>query len=394
MLSPPFRVSCAKCPRAADRSGVSGLLARYDALIASGELRADADQRRAAERLDRLQRELEAGPFKQPWYARLIGTQASVPNPRGVYLWGGVGRGKSMLMDLFHDTLAIERKRRVHFHAFMLDVDRLVAEQRKAQRQDPLIAVALRMGEQVRCLAFDEMVVNSTADAAIMGRFFTALMKSGTVIVTTSNRPPSSLYKDGLNRSLFLPFIELVEREMDVLSLNGPTDYRLERIGGLATWHAPIGDEATAQVREAFFRLTDFDPDDAVHVPSGELDLGGGRTLHVPKSLKGVAVFSFKKLCGANRGAADYLAIAHAYHTVIIVGVPRMGPENRNEAIRFTKLVDALYENRVKLFVTAAAAPEELYRSGDGAFEFERTVSRLNEMQSDEYMALGHGAEG
>jgi cell division protein ZapE len=178
---------------------------------------------------------------------------------------------------------------------------------------------------------------------------------------------------------------------MDVLSLNGPTDYRLDRIGGLATWHSPIGDAATTQVREAFFRLTDFDPDDAAHVPSSELELGDGRTLYVPKSLKGVGVFSFRKLCGDNRGAADYLSIARTYHTVIIVGILRMGPENRNEAIRFTKLIDALYEHRVKLFVTAAAAPEELYQAGDGAFEFERTVSRLNEMQSDAYMALGHG---
>ncbi|MBI1401788.1 MAG: cell division protein ZapE [Porphyrobacter sp.] len=369
-----------------------GLLARYDALIASGELRADADQRAAAERLDRLQRELEAPPPKKGLLARLTGSAAS-PDVRGIYLWGGVGRGKSMLMDLFVETLDIAKKRRVHFHAFMLELDRLITAARKAERQDPLMSVALDMAERVRCLAFDEMVVTNTADAAIMERFFTALMEAGTVIVTTSNRPPRDLYKDGLNRSLFLPFIDLVEARMDVLSLNGPTDYRLERIGGLAMWHAPMGDAATAQVREAFFRLTDFDPDDAAHVPSGTLDLGGGRTLHVPKSLKGVAVFSFKRLCGENRGAADYLAIAQAYHTVIIVGIPRMGPENRNEAIRFTKLIDALYEHRVKLFTTAAAAPEDLYREGDGAFEFERTVSRLNEMQSEAYMALGHGTE-
>lgn len=371
-----------------------GCLARYDALIASGELRADPDQRAAGERLDRLQRELEAPPQKKGLLARLTGSAASAPDPRGVYLWGGVGRGKSMLMDLFVETLGIAAKRRVHFHAFMLEVDRRIAEARTAQVKDPLVAVAMRLAEEVRCLAFDEMVVTNTADAAIMGRFFTALMEAGTVIVTTSNRAPRDLYKDGLNRSLFLPFIDLVEARMDVLSLNGPTDYRLDRIGGLAMWHAPIGDAATAQVREAFFRLTDFDPDDAAHVPSGELDLGGGRTLHVPKSLKGVGVFSFKKLCVKNRGAADYLAIARAFHTVILVGIPKMGPENRNEAIRFTKLIDALYENRVKLFATAAAEPEELYQSGDGAFEFERTVSRLNEMQSDAYMALGHGAEG
>lgn len=370
-----------------------GLLARYDALIASGELRADPDQRAAAVKLAALQTELEAPPASSGLLGKLFGNKPAPP-PRGLYIWGGVGRGKSMLMDLFVETLGITAKRRVHFHAFMLEVDRRIAEARKAQLKDPLIAVALDMAAGLKCLAFDEMVVTNTADAAIMGRFFTALMEAGTVIVTTSNRPPRDLYKDGLNRSLFLPFIDLVEARMDVLSLNGPTDYRLDRIGGLAMWHAPIGDAATAQVREAFFRLTDFEPEDAAHVPSGELDLGGGRTLYVPKSLKGVGVFSFKKLCGENRGAADYLAIAQAYHTVILVGIPRMGPENRNEAIRFTKLIDALYEHRVKLFVTAATEPEALYQAGDGAFEFERTVSRLNEMQSDAYMALGHGAEG
>jgi len=372
---------------------VPGLLARYDALIASGELRADPDQRAAAERLARLQDELEAPPPAPGLIGKLFGKQPA-PTPRGLYLWGGVGRGKSMLMDLFVDTLGIAAKRRVHFHAFMLELDRLITEARRAALRDPLTSVAQAMAPKVRCLAFDEMVVTNTADAAIMGRFFTALMQGGTVIVTTSNRPPQDLYKDGLNRALFLPFIDLVQREMDVLSLNGPTDYRLDRIGGLAMWHAPIGDEATEQVREAFFRLTDFAPEDAANVPTGALDLGGGRTLHVPKSLKGVGVFSFKKLCGENRGAADYLAIARAFHTVILVGIPRMGPENRNEAIRFTKLIDALYEHRVKLFVTAAALPEELYQAGDGAFEFERTVSRLNEMQSEDYMALGHGAEG
>jgi cell division protein ZapE len=372
---------------------VPGLLARYDALIASGELRADPDQRAAAERLARLQGELEAPAPAPGLIGKLFGAKPAPP-PRGVYLWGGVGRGKSMLMDLFVDTLDIERKRRVHFHAFMLEVDKRIAEARKGERREPLVAVAQEMAARLKCLAFDEMVVTNTADAAIMGRFFTALMESGTVIVTTSNRPPRDLYKDGLNRALFLPFIDLVEARMDVLSLNGPVDYRLERIGGLALWHAPIGDAATAKVREAFFRLTDFDPDDAANVPTSELDLGGGRALHVPKSLKGVGVFSFKKLCVENRGAADYLAIARAFHTVIIVGIPKMGPENRNEAIRFTKLIDALYEHRVKLFVTAAAAPDELYQAGDGAFEFARTVSRLNEMQSDAYIALGHGTGG
>lgn len=369
-----------------------GLIARYDALIASGQLRADPDQRAAAQKLAALQDALEAAPGSAGFLGKLFGSKPAPP-ARGLYIWGGVGRGKSMLMDLFHDTLGLTAKRRVHFHAFMLEVDRRIADARKAERRDPLVAVAQDMAAGLKCLAFDEMVVTNTADAAIMGRFFTALMEAGTVIVTTSNRPPRDLYKDGLNRSLFLPFIDLVEARLDVLSLNGPVDYRLDRIGGLGMWHAPLGDEATAQVREAFFRLTDFAPEDAANVPSGTLDLSGGRTLHVPKSLKGVGVFSFKKLCAENRGAADYLAIAQAFHTVILVGIPRMGPENRNEAIRFTKLIDALYEHRVKLFVTAAAAPEELYQAGDGAFEFERTVSRLNEMQSADYMALGHGSE-
>ncbi len=372
---------------------MGGLLARYEALIGDGQLQPDPAQRLAAERLQKLQDELEAGPEKKGWFARLTGTAPARRDPRGVYIWGGVGRGKSMLMDLFVETLAIERKRRVHFHAFMLEVDALVTQAREAKREQPFMSVAIQISEKVGCLAFDEMVVTNTADAAIMGRFFGTLIESGTIIVTTSNRPPHDLYKDGLNRSLFLPFIELVEREMDVIELNGPTDYRLDRLGGLESWHSPLGDEATAQVREAFFRLTDFEPEDADHVPSTELDLGGGRSLHVPKALKGVGVFSFKRLCGENRGAADYLAIAREFHTVIVVGIPRMGPENRNEAIRFTKLIDALYENRVKLFATAAAPPEDLYIAGDGSFEFERTVSRLKEMQSREYMALGHGAE-
>jgi cell division protein ZapE len=211
-------------------------------------------------------------------------------------------------------------------------------------------------------------------------------------IVTTSNRAPADLYKDGLNREHFLPFIALIERELDVLPLNGPVDYRLQRLGGMATWHTPLGPDATAQVREAFFRLTDYSPEDSAHVPSAELDVGG-RSLHVPKSLKGVAVFSFKRLCGEARGAPDYLAVAQTYHTVILVGIPRMNPDRRNEAARFVTLIDALYEHKVKLLAAADAVPEELYESGDGRFEFERTISRLNEMQSADYLALGHGEE-
>ncbi|MCB2067495.1 MAG: AFG1 family ATPase [Erythrobacter sp.] len=371
---------------------MSGVLASYERLVAAGELRPDPDQRRAAERLDKLQRELEAettgGLLGQLFGRKKVRAQ-------GVYMWGGVGRGKSMLMDLFHATLGIPEKRRAHFHAFMQDVHARLREARKSESGDPILPVAAALAQGVRCLAFDEMVVTNIADATIMGRLFTQLIvQHGVTVVTTSNRAPKDLYKDGLSRELFLPFIALIESELDVVPLDGPTDYRLERIGGLPTWYSPTGDAATAAVREVFFRLTDYPPEDAAHVPSQELDVGGGRLLHVPKSLKGVAVFSFKRLCTEARGAPDYLAVAREFHTVILVGIPRMDKAMRNEAARFVTLIDALYEHRVKLFATAAVEPDQLYPSGDGAFEFERTVSRLMEMQSDDYMALGHGATG
>ncbi|MWV27876.1 cell division protein ZapE [Aurantiacibacter rhizosphaerae] len=368
---------------------MSGMLSRYEQLIAAEELRPDEDQRRAAVRLDQLQKELEAEQS-----GGLLGQLFSrkKARPQGVYMVGGVGRGKSMLMDLFHSSLDIAEKRRVHFHAFMQEVHAALREARKSESGDPIPPVARALAQDLKVLAFDEMVVNNSADAMIMSRLFTHLIcEQNVAIVTTSNRHPDELYKDGLNREHFLPFIDLIQSELDVIALDGPTDYRMERIGGLDTWHTPLGDAATAKVREAFFRLTDYPPEDAEHVPSTDLDLGGGRMLHVPKALKGVAVFSFKRLCQQPRGAPDYLAIAQAYHTVIIVGIPQMDKDMRNEASRFVTLIDALYENRVKLFATAAAEPENLYPAGDGAFEFQRTVSRLKEMQSEEYMALGHG---
>ena len=209
---------------------------------------------------------------------------------RGVYLWGGVGRGKSMLMDLFVETLDIRRKRRVHFHAFMLEVDRLIREERREEAGDPIAPVAARIAADVRCLAFDEMVVKNTADAAIMSRLFTALIcRENVTVVTTSNRPPATSTRMASTAACSCRSSTWSRQELDVVELDGPTDYRLDRIGGLATWHTPMGDAATAQVREAFFRLTDYPPEDAAHVPAAELDLGGGRTLHVPKSLKGVA---------------------------------------------------------------------------------------------------------
>lgn len=371
---------------------MSNVLDRYEALVAAGELRPDPEQRRAAERLSRLQEDLQAVPKKGSVLWRLAGRKPEPP--RGVYMWGGVGRGKSMLMDLFHDCLTIQRKRRVHFHEFMLEVHERLREERKKEQGDPVVPVAEALVGEARLLAFDEMVVNNSADAMIMSRLFTAMMARGLTVVATSNRPPKDLYKDGLNREHFLPFIALIEKDLDVLALNGPVDYRLERLAGMHTWHTPLGDAATAKVREAFFRLTDYPPEDSAHVPSEELAIPGGRTMHVPKSLKGVAVFSFKRLCGEARGAADYLAIARRYHTVIVVGIPKLGPENRNEAARFVTLIDTLYEHKVKLLATAADEPQHLYETGDGAFEFERTVSRLMEMQSDDYLARGHGADG
>ncbi|WP_200879110.1 cell division protein ZapE [Sphingopyxis sp. MWB1] len=367
------------------------MLAQYDALVAAGELRPDPEQRAAAERLDQLQRELEATPPRGSLLWRITGRKP--PSPRGVYMWGAVGRGKSMLMDLFYEALNIQRKKRVHFHAFMLDVHARIREARKSESGDPIPQVAAALVENVRCLAFDEMVVNNSADAMILSRLFTALIEQGVTVVATSNRPPADLYKDGLNREHFLPFIALIEDRLDVLGLNGPVDYRRDRLGDGARWFVPADDAATEALSAAFFRLTDYPPEDRANVPSFDLDVGGGRMLHVPKALKGVAVFSFKRLCGEARGATDYLAVARHFHSVIIVGIPRMGPENRNEAARFVTLIDALYEYKVKLLASAAAPPDQLYVAGDGAFEFERTASRLAEMQSDDYLALGHGQE-
>jgi cell division protein ZapE len=371
-----------------NETGPGAVAGRYSALLAAGELKPDPDQARAVERLDRLAAELAAVP-KPGFWSRLSGRNA--PAPRGLYLWGGVGRGKSMLMDLAFDSIAVEPKRRVHFHEFMLEVHERLRVERKKEEGDPIPPVAAGIAGEARLLAFDEMVINNSADAMILSRLFSHLLEAGVTVLTTSNRPPRDLYLGGLNRELFLPFIATVERELDILPLNGPVDYRLERLGGFPTWYVPNGLSATEALSAAFFRLTDYPPEDRAHVPSEDIALPGGRTLTVPKTLKGVAVFSFRRLCGEPRGAADYLAIARRYHTVIIVGIPVMGPEKRNEAARFVTLIDSLYEHKVKLLAAADAQPAELYEKGDGAFEFERTASRLIEMQSAEYLAAGHG---
>ena len=361
--------------------------AAYNELVAAHELKPDPAQERAVGALDRLVASLDNGGGL---LSRLFGGREQ--GPAGIYLWGGVGRGKSMLMDLAFAHIDVEPKRRVHFHEFMLETHARLKRVRERHEGDPIDPVAEEIAAEAKLLCFDEMQVTNPADAMILSRLFGKLLEEGVKVVTTSNRPPADLYKDGLNRELFLPFIELIERRMLVVPVNGPTDYRLERLTGVEVWHVPNGPEATADLSRAFFQLTDYPVEDRAKVPSEDIDLGGGRSLHVPKSLKGVAVFSFKRLCGEPRGAADYLAIARRYHTVIIVGIPVMSREMRNEAARFVTLIDALYEHKVKLLAAADAEPEGLYPSGDGSFEFQRTVSRLEEMRSAEYLAEGHGA--
>ena len=360
--------------------------AAYHQLVAAGELKPDPAQERAVAALDRL-----AASFagRKGLLSRLLGSRSV--DIAGVYLWGGVGRGKSMLMDLAFAHIDLEPRRRVHFNEFMLETHARLRQAREREEGDPVEPVAEGIASGAKLLCFDEMQITNPADAMIVSRLFGKLLDRGVKVVTTSNRAPQDLYKGGLNRDLFLPFIELIERRMLVIEVNGPTDYRLDRLTGVEIWHVPNGPAATAALSRAFFQLTDYPVEDRAKVPAEEIDVGGGRTLHVPKSLKGVAVFSFKRLCGEPKGAADYLAIARRYHTVIIVGIPVMGPEMRNEAARFVTLIDALYEHKVKLLAAADAEPGGLYPAGDGRFEFQRTVSRLEEMRSAEYLAEGHG---
>ncbi|NOZ41961.1 MAG: cell division protein ZapE, partial [Alphaproteobacteria bacterium] len=337
---------------------------------------------------------------KENFLSRLLGRGHKPDFPKGLYIHGDVGRGKSMVMDLFFDTAPVIKKRRVHFHAFMLEIHRAMHDwlyMDKPQRvklygadsDDPIPPLAGKIAGRSLLLCFDEFHVNDVTDAMILGRLFRNLIARGVVMVVTSNRPPDDLYPGGLNRGLFLPSIDMIKHKLEVLSLNGPTDYRMERLQGIKVYYYPLGDEATKALSEAFWRLTDHEVADRSQVGPEDLPVGG-RIIHVPVADRGVAVFSFKKLCGAALGAAGYLEIAWRYHTVIMVGIPHLGPEMRNEAKRFATLIDVLYENNVKFLCCAEVPPQKLYPEGQGEFEFQRTVSRLIEMQSQDYLAKGH----
>lgn len=356
------------------------LFDRYRAAVSRGELKDDAAQHEAAEKLNALARALahyRPGPrfFFKP-----------KPPPRGLYIWGDVGRGKSMLMDLFFAEVRVRAKRRVHFNAFMVETHaKIHAERQRAGSDDPIPPVARAIAEEARLLCFDEFQVNDVADALILGRLFEQLFARGVVIVATSNTAPERLYEGGLNRQLFLPFIAEIKERLDIVELDGGVDYRLQRLSGLNIYLQPLGAEADAAMDAAWRRLTDSKRGAAQTLRVL------GRALTIPQAAKGVARFTFGDLCAKPLAAADYLAIAHNFHTVLLDHIPKLEPAQRNEARRFVVLIDTLYDEGVKLICSAAAPPEQLYKSGDGAEAFRRTVSRLHEMQSADYLKRGHG---
>ncbi len=367
-----------------------GPLFAYRALKRDGTLAADPAQELAAEKLQSLHnavRHYQPSTGSSGWQARLGLARRRASPPQGVYFYGGVGRGKSMLMDLFFDAAPGEAKRRVHFHAFMLEVHERIHAWRKPRGRDagdPIAPLARRLAGQAWLICFDEFQVTNITDAMILGRLFEALFEAGVVTVATSNRAPDELYLDGLQRARFLPFIALLKRRLDVLHLAAERDYRLDRLTGMTVYHAPLGRAATAALDAAFADLTS-----GVAAHPQDLKLKS-RRIEVPRTAVGVACFGFAELCERPLGAADYLAIAQEFHTLILDGVPRLAPARRDAAHRFMTLVDALYEHRVNLICAAEAPPQELYTEGTGAFEFQRTVSRLIEMQAADYMAQAH----